>query len=133
MRFYRCNICGNEIEMILDSGNAPFCCGRVMEEIRPNETDGAKEKHVPVCKLCKGDLSCPDIKKVWVMVGAEPHPMTAEHKISWIIVETDRHIYRKNLAAGQEAAAVFYMHSDEKVQRVYSYCNLHGLWMADCK
>lgn len=132
MKFYRCTICGNEIEMIKDTGNAPFCCGKVMEELIPGTSDGTKEKHVPVCRVCNGDLSCPDIKKIHVMVGSEPHPMSEEHYIEWIVVETDKRVYRKNLTPKCDPSAVFYMHVDEKILNVYGYCNVHGLWKGSC-
>lgn len=130
LKIYRCTICGNLIEIIDPSGVTPVCCGQDMEEMLPGTTDGAKEKHIPVCIEHSHDI--PDttsIKTVTVHVGELPHPMTDAHYIIWIILVTNQGVYRKPLTPSQKPETQFLLHKDEEVHEIYSYCNLHGLWI----
>ena len=120
MKFYKCNHCQNLIEMVDDRKVNPVCCGEKMMELVPGKIDASLEKHVPVVEIKDGVVE--------VMVGSVAHPMTEEHLIEWIVVETDKGVYRKNLKAGEAPMARFMLLDDEKVVNVYAYCNLHGLW-----
>lgn len=120
MKFYKCNHCQNLIEMVDDRKVNPVCCGEKMMELVPGKVDASLEKHVPVVEIKDGVVE--------VMVGSVAHPMTEEHLIEWIVVETDKGVYRKNLKAGDAPMARFMLLDDEKVVNVYAYCNLHGLW-----
>lgn len=120
MKFYKCNHCQNLIEMVDDRKVNPVCCGEKMMELIPGKVDASLEKHVPVVEIKDGVVE--------VMVGSVAHPMTEEHLIEWIVVETEKGVYRKNLKAGEAPMARFMLLDDEKVVNVYAYCNLHGLW-----
>ena len=120
MKFYKCNHCQNLIEMVDDRKVNPVCCGEKMMELVPGKVDASLEKHVPVVEVKDGVVE--------VMVGSVAHPMTEEHLIEWIVVETDKGVYRKNLKAGEAPMARFMLLDDEKVVNVYAYCNLHDLW-----
>ena len=120
MKFYKCNHCQNLIEMVDDRKVNPVCCSEKMMELVPGKVDASLEKHVPVVEVKDGVVE--------VMVGSVAHPMTEEHLIEWIVVETDKGVYRKNLKAGEAPMARFMLLDDEKVVNVYAYCNLHGLW-----
>ena len=120
MKFYKCNHCQNLIEMVDDRKVNPVCCGEKMMELVPGKVDASLEKHVPVVEIKDGVVE--------VMVGSVAHPMTEEHLIEWIVVETEKGVYRKNLKAGDAPMARFMLLDDEKVVNVYAYCNLHGLW-----
>ncbi|MDD4571358.1 MAG: desulfoferrodoxin, partial [Clostridia bacterium] len=50
-KFFICKHCGNIIGMIHNSGVPVVCCGEKMQELTPNTTDGAHEKHVPVIEV----------------------------------------------------------------------------------
>lgn len=119
-KYYRCNHCGNIIEKIFDSGVPVICCGEPMSELKAGVTDGAYEKHVPVYTI--------DGSKVHVTVGATKHPMMKEHYIEWITLVTNQGVDRKALAPDSEPEAEFFLCDGEKVEEVYAYCNLHGLW-----
>lgn len=119
VKFYRCEHCGNIIEKIIDSGVSVVCCGEEMTELIPNTTDGAIEKHVPVVTI--------EGQKVTVKVGSVLHPMTADHYIQVIYLQTSNGIQYKKLTPSDSPEAVFYI-GDEKPVAVYEYCNLHGLW-----
>lgn len=120
-RFYLCEHCGNLIGMVRDAGVPMMCCGQKMTKLEPNTTDAAAEKHVPVIYR-EGNL-------IRVAVGEVPHPMTEEHSILWVYLQTDKGGQRKCLEVGKECAVAFSLHNEEPIA-VYAFCNLHGLWMA---
>lgn len=122
MKVYRCNICGNLIIKLKDSGVTPYCCGHEMELVKVQSTDGTLEKHVPV-------VEC-EMKRVYVKVGEQPHPMEANHFIEWILLETDEGIQVKYLHPEQEPMVKFKIRKCEEVRNVYAYCNIHGLYKA---
>ena len=92
------------------------------EELIPNTTDAAGEKHVPVVSV-NGD-------EVSVKVGSVEHPMLEAHYIQWIVIETENGYQVKNLKPGEKPEAVFKLATGEKVLAAYEFCNLHGLWKA---
>lgn len=120
MKFYVCAHCKNVIVKVSDSKVPVFCCGEAMKELVANTTDAATEKHVPVVKV--------DGNKVAVEVGSTLHPMTPEHLIEWIVLETDKGYTVHHLTADAEPKTTFVLANDEKAVAVYEYCNLHGLW-----
>ena len=121
-RFYICEHCGNLVEMVNDSGVPLMCCGQKMKALEPGVVEASHEKHIPVVEV-QGE-------KVFVNVGSVDHPMTEEHSILWVYLQTDKGGYRKNLEPGKEPKAVFSL-NDEKPVAVYAYCNLHGLWKSE--
>lgn len=123
MKFYKCDVCGNFVEMVKESGVPMMCCGQKMTELIPGTSDGAVEKHVPVYNI-EGD-------KVVVNVGSVDHPMLDAHYIEWIAIETDKSAYRKMLKPNEAPKAEFSLTAGETVVGVYAYCNLHGLWKAE--
>jgi superoxide reductase len=122
MKFYRCKRCGQMVAIVKKKGCPIMCCGEPMEEIVAGTSDGAVEKHVPVYEVKDG--------KVYVTVGAVEHPMSEEHYIEWIAVQTNHGNQRKALKPGDEPKAVFALLEDDKVEAVYAYCNLHSLFKA---
>ena len=125
IEFYACSVCGNLIIKLVDSGLNPQCCGRDMIKLEAGTVDASSEKHVPVWKMC----GC----KIIVTVGEEPHPMTKEHYIQWIIVKTNQGIHARKLTPEDTPEACFKLCKGEEVEAVYEYCNLHKLWKADAK
>lgn len=121
-KYYKCSVCGKIIAVVKDTPVPVMCCGKKMEEIIPGTVDAAVEKHVPVYKQ--------DGDKIYVTVGEVEHPMLEEHYIEWIAVQTDAGVYRKSLKPGDEPKACFTLCCGEKLEAVYAYCNLHGLWKA---
>lgn len=121
-KFFLCKHCGNLVGLVNNAGVPMICCGEEMLQLQPNGTDGAQEKHVPVVES-KGDT-------VTVTVGQAGHPMTKEHSIQWIYLETRCGGQRKNLAVGEEPQAEFALVNDEPLA-AFAYCNLHGLWKTE--
>lgn len=122
IRFFICNHCGNIIAMVKDSGIPVQCCGEEMEEIIPGTSDGAQEKHLPVYNV-NGET-------VTVSVGAAEHPMTPEHYIEWVCVESDEGLQFKKLNPNASPRVSFSLTKDDNVKAVYAFCNLHSLWKA---
>jgi len=121
-KFYVCKHCGNFVGMIHASGVQMICCGDPMTEVVPNTTDAAQEKHVPVITV--------DGNKVTVDIGSVPHPMTPEHHIAWVYLETEQGGQRKCLAVDGAPRMEFALTPGDKAIAAYAYCNLHGLWKA---
>ena len=120
-KFYKCNTCGNVITKVVDSKVPVVCCGKPMTELVPNTVDAATEKHVPV-------VTWLDDKRIKVEVGSVAHPMTEEHHIAFIYVETDKGGIKVDLSDKPEAVIAL---GDAKPIAVYEYCNLHGLWKTE--
>lgn len=130
-KFYVCKVCGNLIEKIEDSGIAPFCCGKKMTYLEPNETEASTEKHIPVVTVHKitGHEECSTpMALVHIEVGSTPHPALNNHYIKWIHLQTDKNIYRRYLEPGLPPAVDFIISCEEKIINVYAFCNIHGLW-----
>jgi len=123
LKFYRCEHCGNIIAKVNDSGVPVICCGEEMQELIPGTTDGAAEKHVPVYETLDG--------KAIVTVGSVMHPSTDDHYIEWIAIQTNQGNQRKCLKPQENPIACFALCEGEKIEAVYEYCNLHGLWKAE--
>ena len=117
-KFFKCNTCGNVIIKLVDSRVPVVCCGKPMEELTPNTVDAATEKHVPVVTRI-------DDNHIKVEVGSVAHPMSEEHHIAFIYVETENGGIRIDLKDKPEA--VVYL-GEAKPVAVYEYWNLHGLW-----
>ncbi|MBR0429357.1 MAG: desulfoferrodoxin [Lachnospiraceae bacterium] len=120
MKFFVCEVCGNFVEMVKESGAPMTCCGQKMTELVPGTSDGAVEKHVPVVTV--------EGNKVTVTVGSVEHPMAPEHYIEWIALETAKGSQRKTLKPGEPPCAEFILSEDDSCVAAYAYCNLHGLW-----
>ena len=122
LKFFRCEHCGNIIEMVEDKGVPVVCCGQRMTELVAGTSDGAREKHVPVYEV-KDNI-------VHVKVGEVAHPIIPEHYIEWIVLQTKNGVQRKELNPGDKPEACFALCDGDEVEAVYAYCNLHGLWKA---
>ena len=120
--FYICKECGTVTTMFKNSGVPVICCGQKMEELIPGSVEGSAEKHVPVYTVEDG--------VVCVNIGAQNHPMTAEHFIEWIALFTEEGAQYKYLTPADGPQARFAVGKEDKVEAVYAYCNLHGLWKA---
>lgn len=121
--FYRCSVCGNLMIKLEDSGITPQCCGRDMTILSAEREEENGEKHVPVWRMS----GC----KLMVQVGSELHPMSKEHFIHWIIVRTNYGLLLRRFCSTDTPEATFKLHKDECVEEIYSFCNLHGLWVAE--
>ena len=116
---YKCNVCGNIVEVIHEGVGELVCCGEPMELLKEKTEDSSVEKHVPfIEKTSDGVL---------VKVGQnQDHPMEEKHYIEWIQIIADGEVYRKLLKPGDKPQAKFKISADKISAR--EYCNIHGLW-----
>ena len=117
---YKCNVCGNIVEMLHGGEGEMICCEKPMQLLEENTVDAAKEKHVPVVEAQEDGIV--------VKVGSVPHPMEEKHYIEWIEIIKGDEIMRHHLKPGDKPETFFNTTSDGAVVR--EYCNLHGLWKA---
>ncbi|MGW8288385.1 MAG: desulfoferrodoxin [Desulfobulbales bacterium] len=120
LEIYKCDICGNIVEVLHGGQGTLVCCGQDMTLQVENTVDAAKEKHVPVIQKVDGGYK--------VLVGTVPHPMEEKHYIEWIELIADGTAYRQFLNPGDTPEAVFKVDAAQVSAR--EYCNLHGLWKA---
>ena len=115
---YRCNVCGNIVEVLHTGKGELVCCGQPMELLTEKTKDVGLEKHVPVIGTTA--------KGVKVKVGDVPHPMEAKHCIEWIEIIADGKSCRVFLKPGEKPEAEFEIKPQKIAAR--EYCNVHGLW-----
>ena len=118
LQIYKCEVCGNIVEVLHEGKGELVCCGQPMKLYEENTVDAAKEKHVPVIEKIEGGFK--------VKVGSVTHPMEEKHYIEWIEVIVDGKAYRQFLKPGEIPEAVFNIEAEKIIAR--EYCNLHGLW-----
>ena len=120
LQIYKCEVCGNIVEMLHDGVGELVCCGKPMKLYEENTVDAAKEKHVPVIEKSANGVK--------VKVGSVTHPMEEKHYIEWIEIIADGKAYRQFLKPGDAPEALF----DIKASKIEAreHCNLHGLWKA---
>jgi superoxide reductase len=112
-QIWKCNVCGNVIEVLHEGADSLVCCGQPMVLQEENTVDAAQEKHIPV------------IEGRTVKIGSVPHPMEETHYIEWIeAVNEDGERCKKFLKPGEKPEAEFAF----EVKEARAYCNLHGLW-----
>lgn len=117
---YKCDICGNIVEVFHAGAGTLVCCGEEMKFIEENTVDASKEKHVPIIEQGEGFIT--------VRVGSIPHPMEEKHYIEWIEVIADGKVYRQGLKPGDPPVATFPAIAGTIIVR--EYCNVHGQWSA---
>ncbi len=120
LEVYKCEACGNIVEVLVGGAGELVCCGAPMKLMAENTVDAAKEKHVPVIEMVDGGVK--------VKVGSVAHPMEEKHYIQWIEIIADGKVYRKFLSPGDAPEAFFKIEAKQVTAR--EYCNLHGFWKA---
>lgn len=115
---YKCNVCGNIVQVNHVGGGQLVCCGQPMELLKEKTEDQGAEKHVPVVEILDG--------KIIVKIGVVPHPMEVGHYIEWIEVIADGISCKQFLKPGDLPGAEFYIKAKKVIVR--EYCNVHGLW-----
>ena len=118
LEVYKCELCGNIVEVLTGAGGTLVCCGQDMNLLEEKSADSATEKHVPVIE--KIDVGYK------VTIGSVPHPMTEEHFIEWIELIADGKVYREFLNPGLPAEAIFCIEAEKVEAR--ELCNVHELW-----
>ena len=115
---YKCELCGNIVEVVNVGGGELVCCGKPMVLMEEKTADSSTEKHVPVVEKITGGYK--------VTVGSTLHPMVEDHWIQWIELNADGKVYKQYLSPGDQPVAEFAVQADTVSAR--EYCNKHGLW-----
>ncbi len=116
---YKCDICGNIVEVLHEGVGALVCCDEEMKEMEAKTEDSSKEKHVPYVEKTNDGIL--------VKVGQnQDHPMEEKHYIEWIQIIADGKAYRQFLKPGDKPQALFEIKAENITAR--EYCNVHGLW-----
>ncbi|MGD9141732.1 MAG: desulfoferrodoxin [bacterium] len=118
LQVYKCEICGNIVEVIHGGQGELVCCGKPMKLLKEQRADSAKEKHVPVVEAAADGVT--------VKVGSIPHPMETEHYIEWVQIMSGDNAYRIFLKPGGAPEGTFKVLKGDLSAR--EYCNVHGLW-----
>lgn len=116
-QIYKCEICGNIIEVLHEGADSLVCCEQPMklQKEKTSEQEG-KEKHIPV------------IEDNIVKIGSIEHPMTEEHYIEWIEATDEQGKNCKKFLKPEEKPKAEF---DFKVKKTRAYCNVHGLWQSE--
>lgn len=117
LKIKKCLKCGALVKVIQDCTDEDcgiICCNEKMQELKPNSTDGAVEKHVPTYERKDGKL-----------IVTVNHVMEEEHFIEWICLKTEQRLCERFLDPLKEAKVIF---DDVANGTIYAYCNKHGLW-----
>lgn len=121
-QIYKCEICGNIVEVLHEGIGTLVCCGKPMILQKENSKGEYAEKHSPVI--------IPNSEGVEIKVGAVPHPMTPEHHIEWIEISTQTGESKKFLDPEKNKTAEAKFPVKKKISKSRMYCNLHGLWIS---
>jgi superoxide reductase len=120
-QIYKCEVCGNIVQ-VLDVGSGELvCCGKPMTLVSEKIEDVGKEKHVPIIEKTQTGIK--------IKVGSIEHPMEEKHYIQWIEVIAEGISFRKFLKPGMKPEAEFCIKSNKIGARIY--CNIHGLWKSE--
>jgi len=114
---YKCEVCGNIIEVLEVGGGTLVCCGKPMILLQEKEKDIGMEKHVPVIEKTLSGIK--------IRVGSAEHPMEEKHYIQWIEVIANGKTYKEFLKPGMKPEAEFCVSGNMQIR---AYCNVHGLW-----
>ncbi len=116
---YRCEICGNIVEVVHEGAPSLVCCGRPMIKLEAKTEDKGQEKHVPVVEETDSAIT--------VKVGSIEHPMEDGHYIKFIEVLLKDKIMRKELRPGEIPEARFCAIKPDVIE-AREFCSVHGLW-----
>ncbi len=120
MKLFKCEKCGNIMEIIEGENKNITCCGEVLKELKPNTSEGDSLKHIPFCHV--------EDEVVIVTIGENKHPMDENHHIEYVLAEYKDSVVKYKLNPGEEPECYL---DYEKGMKVYAYCNLHGLWVTE--
>ncbi|MFO7760403.1 MAG: desulfoferrodoxin [Thermodesulfobacteriota bacterium] len=118
LEVYKCNVCGNIVEVLHGGKGDLVCCGQNMQLVEPGTVDAAREKHVPILEKTDNGYK--------VKIGSVAHPMEEKHYIEWIELIADGKAYREFLKPGQPPEAEFCIQANQVTAK--EYCNIHGMW-----
>ena len=128
-QIYKCNVCGNIVEVLHTGAGELVCCGQPMELMKAKKEEEGTEKHLPVIEELPAN-ACRDKDGFKVKVGQTYHPMEENHYIEWIEINSaDGKSGKKFLKPTEKPEAEFY--TRKEIVSARAYCNVHGLWKTE--
>jgi len=118
-QIYKCEVCGNIVEVLHIGAGELVCCGQPMKLMEEKIKDEGKEKHLPVIE-----------KSSIIKIGEVEHPMNENHFIEWIEITTENEKKLKKFLKFDDKPQ-FDFNIKERIISVRCYCNIHGLWKYD--
>jgi len=121
LELYKCDVCGNVIEVLVPGIGELVCCGEPMEQMEVKTKDSEfGEKHVPV-------ITHLDSGETEIRVGSVLHPMEEKHYIQFIqTISADKKFTQtKFLSPGEEPVMKT---KTEEITKARELCNIHGVW-----
>ncbi len=122
MKFYICPESLTVVEVVAGQPAPLTCDGKPMQELVPNSTEAAVEKHMPIPTVENGVLK--------VSVGEVEHPSIEKHWIPFVAVKVGDLVMRRTIKATEKPEAMFPIGDFKGEVEVYAWCNLHGMWKA---
>ncbi len=117
-QIYKCEVCGNIIEVLHNGKGELVCCGQLMQLLKEKNKEEGNDKHKPIIERNKEGVA--------VKVSSIEHPMEKEHYIEWIEISTNQGRSKKFLKSGEKPGKKFPVKAKKVSSR--SYCNMQGLW-----
>ncbi len=121
-QIYRCNQCGNIVEVVHLGTGKLVCCNNQMELLKPQK-DVGPEKHIPLIQEHETSYK--------ISIGKIPHPMEDNHCIEWVELITPQKIYRKFFQPGDKPVAEFQIVDKPEKVKARQYCSIHGIWVSE--
>ncbi len=115
---YRCEVCGNIVQILHGGVGTLVCCNRSMKLLNELTKDSGMEKHVPVIERNGNTIK--------IKVGTVQHPMEEQHYIEWVEAISNDKIYRKHLQPGSKPEVEFVIEGNNIIAR--EFCTVHGMW-----
>ena len=121
LQIYRCEVCGNLVQVLLGGIGELVCCSREMKlQIPQHDTGELGEKHAPKQEIRDG--------KKYVTV--KNHPMTGDHYIQLIeVYKKDKSGLRLKYFEPKDTPKLE-IPCPEDIEAL-EFCNIHGLWGED--
>lgn len=125
---YKCKICGNVVQVLLEGEGELVCCGEEMELLEGKyEENEIGEKHVPQIEIvhegCESGV-CSEVK----YVSVRKHPMTNEHYIQFAeVYDKEKTELRVKFFKPDEVAEYNITGFDGDLTAL-EFCNIHSLW-----
>lgn len=112
LQFYRCETCGNSLEILTPGKGELYCCGAAMK-LYPDVKNPMKS---PVVERIEGGYK--------VKIYGKPHPMEEDHCIEWVQAVSGEKAYRHFFELGDAPEVEFLIEAEEV--EIRNFCNLHG-------
>ena len=122
LELYKCDICGNLVEILASGHGALVCCEKPMILIKTELTENEElnDKHIPVIEKVVDGFK--------IRIGATTHPMTKEHHIEFIQAISKDEKYIKTKFLTTEEIPELNAKCNSQTLWARALCNIHGLF-----